>query len=183
MRGPLLAISILLLHVLYTRPLRGQTSLALGAWSSFGWFDGVGPLDDPAGGFSLSLPGSGRLRLTDAFETGDAFDVYVNGVLQLTTPSVVSGIDTRVADGEGAWGDTRLSQGSILLDPGAYQIDVRVREDAGFGFGEAFVRADLVTVSAVPEPGTAMLTGSGLVGLSALATVARRRRGGRAATC
>jgi hypothetical protein len=104
-------------------------------------------------------------QITDAFQYGDSFDVYVDSVLTLQTPSVPIA-DGIVTDPDLAWADPGYSKGSILLAPGAYTVEVFVR-DSPFQGGGAYLRVD-----AVPEPGTWALLASG-VGLIYLF---RRRR-------
>lgn len=159
---------------LLPRTAAAQTPLVPGAWVRFSWFDGIGPIDDPTGGFLLSLLVPGRVRLTDGYGSGDAFRLYVDGLPALSTPAVASGVDGWDAD-DAAWANPALSKGELLLGRGDYLLDVVVREDAGFGFGDGFLRADLVGTNVVPEPASVALVATGLAGL----TVAVRRRRAR----
>jgi hypothetical protein len=94
-------------------------------------------------------------RITDAFDYGDSFDVFVDGaVIPFQTPSVPSALGGS-ADPDLAWLDPGYSKGSILLAPGAHIIDVFAR-DSPFGGGGAYLRVDVI-----PEPGTWALLGTG----------------------
>jgi len=149
--------------------------LASGSWQMFSWFvvngDGTDPVEGD--GFGVESDQQIRLRITDAGDAGDAFTLLVNGSPFAFTPSV--GYESIGAfDGDEAWGDGRFSQLELFLDPGRYTIALLVREDAGFGYGDGFIRWDSVGgVSVAPEPGTVLLMATGLVGT---ALVARRRR-------
>ena len=168
----LLLGSSLLLALAAPAPVVAQVPLPLGSWVSFEWFLAPGPAD--GSGFTVGSAEQVRLRVTDAFVTGDAFDVFANGVLLFSTPSVPGGL-SGATTGDAAWADPSLSKGEAILAPGAYLITIDVREAAaGFPAGEGFIRADRV-VSAVPEPATVALVASGL---AVVAAAARRRRTG-----
>jgi hypothetical protein len=119
------------------------------------------------------------VRITDIGFTGDAFDVFINGVKLLSTPGTtfIDGLTT--SEPGTAFGDARWSSGELFLDARAnpYLITIAVREDGGFGAGEGFLRADAAPLTqpgtVVPEPATVVLTGTGAL---LLAGVARRRR-------
>ena len=151
------------------------TPLTNGSWQLFSWFltsyDGADPVEGD--GFAVETTEQVRIRITDAGDAGDAFTVLVNGSQFGLTPSV--GYDAIGAlDGDAAWSDARFSQLEFFLDPGRYTIALLVREDAGFGYGDGYIRMDTIGgVSVAPEPGTVLLVATGLLGTG---LVVRRRR-------
>lgn len=104
-------------------------------------------------------------NITDAFESGDTFSVFVNGPLALTTPSVPLG-NPGVTDPNLAFADPAYSHGSIYLNPGTYTVDVFAL-DSPYGSGGAYVE-----VVSTPEPSILLLLG---IGLAAIGTRLRKR--------
>jgi hypothetical protein len=166
--------SALVLTALSPRLAAAQQPLTFGVWERFEWFDGVGPTDGL--GFSFQSLLQTRIRVTDAFFAGDAFNVFVNGSLFAQTPGVAAtGGNADIDTGDEAWAEPSLSKVDFVLSPGIYTITLGVRQDAGFMTGEGFLRADEVRTpidTVVPEPATVALMATGLAGV---ALVARRR--------
>lgn len=175
-RRALGAVALLAASALTPSLAQAQAPLSFGSWQTFTWLlaDGTTPAPVHGSGYTFTSMLQTRIRITDGGYAGDAFAIFVNGSPFDITPSVsYDGVE--VANGDEAWGTPGYSQLEFLLDPGQYTITIAVREDAGFGSGEGFIRADQITgQSVVPEPATLLLTGSGLASLLALA--ARRRR-------
>jgi len=105
-------------------------------------------------------------QITDAFNYGDTFDVWVDGVFAFTTNAVASALGG-VSDPDAAFADPLYSHGSILLAAGLHSIDVFANASP-FGGGGAYLQV----ISAVPEPATLALLGIALAGLA----VRRRSR-------
>jgi len=145
-----------------------------GAWHNF-YFDetaGSAFLDDFAFNnpdtlsFNLSLSGPAWLRVADIGLAGDRFSLFANGA-SLGATSVPTGDDTNFTlDFEQAMGSDVWSHGSWLLAAGDYTITGSVLS-APFGPGTGGL-----SVSAVPEPGSAALL---LAGCGLLAAIRRRR--------
>ncbi len=109
------------------------------------------------------------LNVTDALLAGDAFDVFDFGAPILSTPSVDSTTGhTCGPNPDPCFADPNMSHGSVGLAVGGHSLTITAR-DSPFGSGIGYFQT---TAAVVPEPGSSMLLGSGLLP----ALVALRRR-------
>lgn len=120
--------------------------------------EGVGSTGNP---FTFSLVAAGLLKVTDAFDVGDTFDVYINSVLAFTTSTPGSG--GGVSDPDVAFASGDYSAGSLALAPGDYSVDILVNQSP-FGGGGAYLEVES-TAPPLPLPGTLALMGLGMAAL------------------
>ncbi|RYH11719.1 PEP-CTERM sorting domain-containing protein [Tropicimonas sp. IMCC6043] len=116
--------------------------------------------------FSVSLAEAAYLQVTDAFLSGDVFEVFANGASLGLTSASKTGNDIG-NDYTAALADDRFSSGTWLLGPGEYIISGFVRSMPQT-VGRASIR-----IADVPVPGSlALLLGAG----AALGASGLRRR-------
>lgn len=129
-----------------------------GGWQPFS-FGGVG---SSWGVFTFELTGSAELQVTDAFASGDQFEVFINTVSQGQTSAPTTIGDNIGNNYSAAFLDPRWSSGSFLLGPGSYTISGTTTLSP-FGSGGAAIQ---LISGAIPEPGTwaMMIVGFGFVG-------------------
>ena len=116
--------------------------------------------------WTFTLLGVGSITVTDAFNRGDAFDVFDFGVLIGSTPSVTA-FDTCGTNPVPCLMDPAVSHGVFSLGVGPHSITIIARDSGGNG--AAYFRVD----DTIPEPTTLLLLASGLGGAISLA---RRKR-------
>jgi hypothetical protein len=123
------------------------------------------------------------LDVTDLFVVTDEFEVYDFGTLVLTTPSLPDW-DTYAAnpftdppftaDPDVAWTRAAFSKGSITFDPGAHSITIRdIKIPVTSIGGGPFPDGTVAFRGNIPEPGSLVLLGLGVLGVGGL--VYRRR--------
>jgi len=153
-------------------------AISLDTWYEFSFTDpgvpatGCAP-DDPAGGFCLASSGTPTtfldappwtfttllgavLTVTDAFDAGDQFEVF-DFSTSLGVTSVPVGSGNCGDDPVSCLADPNTSHAVFSLLPGGHSITI-VPTLSPSGAGAGFLQ-----VSAVPEPGTSFLFGSGIV--------------------
>ncbi len=139
-------------------------------WELFSWGGPVGTFNSE-GPFTFTTAAPVLLKVTDAFTTGDAFNVWDSSTLIGSTSIPTStGVDI-TGDPDIAYTLPEYSHGAFLLGPGSYAIEFQTYLDC-CGGGGAWFRADVATVT--PEPSTLAI--AGLSGLIVLVYARRRTR-------
>jgi hypothetical protein len=134
--------------------------------------------------WTFSLLNGGSILVLDLGDVGDRFQVFDNagsGIVSLgLTTDVPNPATTNPCGGSGvlditcSLGNSAYSRGTFALGSGAHSITIDVVRNAGTTiFGQAVFQVT-ASPSGVPEPGTLLLMGTGLVGLVYL-----KRRYGR----
>src|SRR5262245_3204648 len=85
-----------------------------GGWKDFNW--GVNGLYIVEGAYKFTTAAPVTLKVTDAFVSGDRFEIYNNGSL-LGSTSVPVNDATYVAKADVAYGHPKFSWGEFLLGP------------------------------------------------------------------
>ncbi len=159
--------------------------IGFGVWYEFSFFDagipamgcfpsdpgapecepvpGTVPADAPP--WTFLATGAALLTVTDAFEHGDAFEVYDFGVLIGKTPAAPPDFISCGNAPEPCLLDPLSSHASFSLGGGPHSITIVPYASPYFG-GAAYFRAD------IPEPSTLVLSHTGLVAWFAV----RRRK-------
>ncbi|MBU0729521.1 MAG: PEP-CTERM sorting domain-containing protein [Proteobacteria bacterium] len=120
--------------------------------------------------FDFTLDSAAILTVTDAFDSGDQFDVF-DGLtgLGLTSVPVIGGFigdDYDAASANASW-----STGSWMLAAGTYSI-TGYSAVSPFGGGRGALRLDSASV---PEPATMLLFGTCLAGLAGMRIRGKRK--------
>jgi len=142
-------------------------------------YDPYDPKEPPIGheyryrmDFSYTSTGAFQFDITDAWEVGDRYQVFVNDQLLLTTSETdpnFFGWDAPYQsipyvdewDGDIVWADNFLSDGSLVLNAGTYDFRIEVLGATPQIGSSGFFRA----TSIVPIPAAVWLFGSALAGL------------------
>ncbi|MBM6577102.1 FxDxF family PEP-CTERM protein [Microvirga sp. SRT01] len=129
-----------------------------------GWqymsFGDVGSQISPS--FEFTVVGNATLKITDAFLSGDQFEVFLNGLSKGLTSTPVNDGSSAV-DYDIAFSSSSFSHGSYVLTSGNYVLTAAVTLSPYGGGGGG---VELISSGAVPEPATwaMMIGGMGVVG-------------------
>lgn len=150
-----------------------------GGWNTFDWTGGLGGIDSPADGYTVTSATAIEIQVVDCCVIGDRFEIFVNDVsytLPSTTAPANAGLPSGAFNGPTAWTDTRPSKVSFVLPAGTYDIDISVYalapnllQGGSLSSGEGFIQA----LTSVPEPGALLLLALGLGGLFWMSTPRR----------
>ena len=162
----MIALPLFLVIILSGTTVHATAVPVDGGWTSFVF--GAASTEVSGSPFDWASAGSVILTVTDAFLHGDTFHVEEPlGTTILTTPFVVADSLSTCGPGGGfasdpdcAVADPLYSHASTLLAAGFHSVSVFV-DLSPYQSGSAFLRVD----SAVPEPASLLLLGSGLAGL------------------
>ncbi|MHC4550060.1 MAG: PEP-CTERM sorting domain-containing protein [Planctomycetota bacterium] len=148
----------------FASPAQAESLVVDGGWQDF-VFGGQGSSWDRTFNYVSAQPT--KLTVTDAFNAGDRFGVFIGGSVNTSfATSVPTAIGPDIgADYDAAAADPRWSTGMIQLPPGSFLIR-GIAIDSPFGAGRAAIRADTI-----PEPSLLALLLAG-----GTAFVVRRRR-------
>lgn len=141
----------------------GDPPITIGAdWSMSGdvpplftWNSGV-PVFSVDGPFTFESSYRVRVDITDAFMKGDQFNVYDNGILIGTTPSVEISDDSTTGDPAAAFADPTYSNGSFYVEAGSHAITIEIINNYYNG-GGGYIR---VVQTAPDAPVVSAITGT-----------------------
>lgn len=144
----LTAFSVMGAVVGTTVPAQAVTLTLDNSWTDFSWSGGEGAVATPTFQFTVAPVTRVRFDVTDAFFSGDEFQVVDStlGTIGFTS-DVPPDPDFFENDPDTAFSDPNFSSGSFLLDPGNYDISLIVAQAAtSFPDGVGFVRAESVPI-------------------------------------
>jgi hypothetical protein len=123
---------------------------------------GVGNTGNP---FTWTSSAPTLLKVTDAFEYGDMFNVNIDSVLY-TTSVVPTTFTGSVVNPDTAFADAGYSKGSWVLAAGSHSVNIFANASP-YGGGGAYLEVETYR-GTVPDAGSSLLLlGMGLAGLSA----------------
>ncbi|MFA7441709.1 MAG: PEPxxWA-CTERM sorting domain-containing protein [Sphingomonadaceae bacterium] len=127
-----------------------------GGWQAFNFGSAGSAIENEP--FIFTLTGPGVFKITDAFLSGDQFEIFINGVSHGLTSVPVAGSNVS-DDYAAAFASPAFSSASYQLGAGAYSVTGIVTLSSRGGGGGA-------EVVAVPEPATwaMLIAGFGMVG-------------------
>jgi hypothetical protein len=133
-----------------------------GGWYEFNW-SSLEPIP-PENPFTFTTPPEGAtLKVTDAFVAGDQFEVFRDSTSLGLTPWVPATSDW-TNNPDYAYSDPRWSHRAWYL-PGGEAVNINIDVVTNpYGYGTGYLRVD----AGVPEPGTVLLLGAGLLALAAI---------------
>lgn len=158
-----LALIATSLATLASTPAFAQVTVD-GGWQSFS-FANVGSSFTPEP-FTFTLTEAAVLRVTDAYLSGDQFEIFSNGTSLGLTSAPTLGFDL-TNDYDAAFASSNFSHGQWLLAAGTYNI-TGVTLLSPYGAGGA-----AISLTAVPEPESIALL---LVGMAVIGTQLKRRQ-------
>ena len=137
-----------------------------GGWYDFSWGSGA-PIPVLGNPFTFTTPPEGAtLKVTDAFVAGDQFEVFRDSTSLGLTPWVPATLSDWTDDPDFAYSDPRWSHRAWYL-PGGEAVNININVVTNpWGSGSAYLRVD--AGAGVPEPGTVLLLGAGLLALAAI---------------
>ncbi|HEX4183565.1 MAG TPA: PEP-CTERM sorting domain-containing protein [Caulobacteraceae bacterium] len=159
-------------------PARANTTIPLidgGGWSTFDFLGAGSTFQDLDGNtidFTFTLTSKNIVRITDGFQGGDQFEIFINNADAGPTSASIPGFVYAGDCWSCAYFDpaysTGFTRGSFDLGPGTYDIEGFVIQSP-YGAGQGAIE-----LGAVPEPASWVMMLLGFIGLGALLRRTRR---------